>query len=537
MAATLARARDNFRYYINCMIAGVDGDSVHPHEFQDLIDDSLARCAKAGKHCVIVAPPEHAKTTRVIRWAIWMRAHNPRLRIGLTSGDQGRAEKSLTAIRKIILSDFNRAIFPAMMPDQSRSQARGEWNKTRLYLDGDTTDPSFEVYPFEGQVQGARIDILIADDVVGSTCKTSEADRLRVHGVIHGTWLNRLTAGGIAVILNNVWHREDPIHKMAESPSFHTLWIGYNGQDSLYWRVNAPVKGWKHGDGGEMELWREVWPEHRLLAKYEADRFYYKQIFGGKAMLAEECVFPPHAEWKRYWPEDILRVETQMLLYAHLDPAGGKYVKKGDYACVCVIGIDINRIMYLLDVLCWRGDALEQAAVLWELHERFRTEGVRGITRATVEVLPKDERWIWPLLETMNAKEQAIGNGLDIGMSSSREPKHARIHTLLREIRQGFLRFPHDWEARMLKSPHVRNLTNQLEDFPLGDHDDGPDALERAVRLAESEGPMVLGKMGEEEKMRAILVQGRELDKSNVIGRRGMDGNWKPRVEDRGLRL
>jgi hypothetical protein len=27
-------------------------------------------------------------------------------------------------------------------------------------------------------------------------------------------------------------------------------------------------------------------------------------------------------------------------------------------------------------------------------------------------------------------------------------------------------------------------LVNQLRDFPLGDHDDGPDALEMAVRLA-----------------------------------------------------
>jgi hypothetical protein len=33
-------------------------------------------------------------------------------------------------------------------------------------------------------------------------------------------------------------------------------------------------------------------------------------------------------------------------------------------------------------------------------------------------------------------------------------------------------------------SPGARRLVEQLRDFPNGDHDDGPDALEMAIRLA-----------------------------------------------------
>ena len=33
-------------------------------------------------------------------------------------------------------------------------------------------------------------------------------------------------------------------------------------------------------------------------------------------------------------------------------------------------------------------------------------------------------------------------------------------------------------------TPDTRLLVEQLKQFPLGDHDDGPDALEMAVRLA-----------------------------------------------------
>jgi hypothetical protein len=33
-------------------------------------------------------------------------------------------------------------------------------------------------------------------------------------------------------------------------------------------------------------------------------------------------------------------------------------------------------------------------------------------------------------------------------------------------------------------SPSTRLLVEQLKEFPAGDHDDGPDALEMAIRLA-----------------------------------------------------
>ncbi len=32
--------------------------------------------------------------------------------------------------------------------------------------------------------------------------------------------------------------------------------------------------------------------------------------------------------------------------------------------------------------------------------------------------------------------------------------------------------------------PSTRLLVHQLQEFPIGDHDDGPDALEMAIRMA-----------------------------------------------------
>jgi predicted phage terminase large subunit-like protein len=55
--------------------------------------------------------------------------------------------------------------------------------------------------------------------------------------------------------------------------------------------------------------------------------------------------------------------------------------------------------------------------------------------------------------------------------------KQVRIRRLTQYLGQKQIRFK-------ANSPGARLLVNQLREFPLGDHDDGPDALEMAIRLA-----------------------------------------------------
>ena len=59
----------------------------------------------------------------------------------------------------------------------------------------------------------------------------------------------------------------------------------------------------------------------------------------------------------------------------------------------------------------------------------------------------------------------------------NRVNKMVRIRRLTPLLSQRQIRFKGD-------SPGARLLVEQLRDFPNGDHDDGPDALEMAVRLA-----------------------------------------------------
>jgi predicted phage terminase large subunit-like protein len=59
----------------------------------------------------------------------------------------------------------------------------------------------------------------------------------------------------------------------------------------------------------------------------------------------------------------------------------------------------------------------------------------------------------------------------------NRVNKQVRIRRLGPYLSTHRLRFKSD-------SPSTRLLVQQLQEFPVGDHDDGPDAAEMAIRLA-----------------------------------------------------
>ena len=84
----------------------------------------------------------------------------------------------------------------------------------------------------------------------------------------------------------------------------------------------------------------------------------------------------------------------------------------------------------------------------------------------------------WFLKERLAAESAAQGIYLPITEVRAASDKVLRIQTLQPDIRNGYLRFCRD----------QTELLRQLEQFPLGRHDDGPDALEGAVRLCK-QGP------------------------------------------------
>lgn len=527
LRAACALAKDDHRAYVRLMIAAVDVDAFCYHPFQDLISDSFVLCMKEQKICNIVAPPEHTKSTQLRHLLSYIKAKNPRARICLTAADTDLSQRTLTGIRKTILSPINQAMFPNMLPDRSRSQERGQWTQNTLYMHGDVAAPSFEIAPFWGEFLGARVDLFVFDDIATQEGETSSSMRDRIDARCHGTFLNRLTDGGVGFFLNNTWHREDTPHRLANSTAAHTLWIGYSGTDEIYWWVKNPVKGWPHGSSGTFPLWHEVWPKERLEKKYAANPHAYRKLFGGKALTREEMKFPPVEEWKTWNWDDLRREYARGAnLYAFTDIASGRTLQRNDYAACCVVMVDQNKRLYWLDVWCARAGPDAQAKVSWHLHEKWAgLLGGSGIYMSYLEfptnmaVGNKDDSWGSRMMTAIEKELRESGGALwDMNWMVVYQPsnvsKWPRIEEMAPKFVSGQILVPPDILALQASDPSWRVACTQIEEFPpkgIGDHDDAPDALSGAVKAARQLGPGLSAQRAEyQERMleskREIMV-------------------------------
>ena len=148
-----------------------------------------------------------------------------------------------------------------------------------------------------------------------------------------------------------------------------------------------------------------------------------------------------------------------------LDPSKGKDADHGDYSAYIKLGITQSMVMYV-EADLQRRPTPQIVAEGVEMVKQFRPDGFAIETNQYQELLCVDfkreaeqRRLLLPLY--------AIDNTVN---------KQVRIRRLGPYLAQRRFRFKS-------RSPGTALLVQQMRDFPVGDHDDGPDALEMALRL------------------------------------------------------
>ena len=112
---------------------------------------------------VLTGHIESGKTQSIsIGYALWRLGNNPNLRICIVSATEKQAKKILESIRGYIERSADmRAVFPKLEKGE-------EWTETAITVKRDTVirDPSVQCIGYGGTILGARIDLLIVDDLV-----------------------------------------------------------------------------------------------------------------------------------------------------------------------------------------------------------------------------------------------------------------------------------------------------------------------------------------------------------------------------------
>lgn len=188
------------------------------------------------------------------------------------------------------------------------------------------------------------------------------------------------------------------------------------------------------------------------------------QELGGEFVSVEGAEWPaeyfPDSIWFDDWPEGVyLRV-------AALDPSKGRDAKSGDYAAFALLGVDGHGDLWV-EAHLHRGMSSEALAdQVVEIQRVFQPQ-------AFVVEVNQFQQLLCVLIRLASAQQQILVPTVEIDN---------RVNKIVRVRRLGpYLGLK---RVRFRNTPGTRLLVDQMREFPEGQHDDGPDALEMAVRVA-----------------------------------------------------
>lgn len=230
---------------------------------------------------------------------------------------------------------------------------------------------------------------------------------------------------------------------------------------------------------GTKVLWRQKLSYYDLMCMLvsEGEHAFWQEM-QNQPQDPASCLFP--REWLQFYDKEGMDFSRGFRFYGYCDPSLGKTVESDFSAIVTLAREDSTGLLYVLDADLARR---HPDAIIRDVLDKARwLERAYGGKYTAFGA--ETNQFQWFLKERLAAESAAQGVYLPIMEVRAASDKVLRIQSLQPDIRNGYLRFCRD----------QTELLRQLEQFPLGRHDDGPDALEGAVRLCK-QGPR-LGTLG-----------------------------------------
>jgi len=303
-----------------------------------------------------------------------------------------------------------------------------------------------------GGINGEGAGLLIVDDLIkNSKNAQSESFRDDCWDWFRSTAWTRLSPGGVCVAIGTPWHRDDHLARIKRE----------FGDDVL--EISFPAIAEKDDDMGRepgRALWPDRWDENYLEKQRDIEGpYFWNALYQLRPTIHED------AEWGEeyfegiyadHWPErfDISTVSV--------DPSASG---KGDYTGIVFAGLS-GGIIYVDSNLVKRPAsevvpaAFRMAVRNWSYDVVFEASGFQSLLK------PEYDRY------QRNNGKMPIPASMIEHHGINKEIRIRRLGGYLASKRIKIKR----------ESSHNELLIQQMKEFPLSDHDDGPDALEMAIR-------------------------------------------------------
>ena len=332
-----------------------------------------------------------------------------------------------------------------------------------------------------------RPTLIVCDDLQNDGHTRSVVQRENSRNWFHGMLMKAGTARTNVVNLATALHRDALAMELTRTPG----WTSHIFKAIVRWPDNASLwQQWEtiytelansqcqsaarkfyeehHEamDAGAVLLWPEEEDLYTLMCmRSEGGRTAFEREKQNSPINPDLCEWPEsyfdETIWFDAWPAQLI-VKTLAL-----DPSKGCDSRRGDFSALVALGVDRHGVLYV------------EADLARRPTPQMVADGTAWFRRFEPDVFGVEANQFQDLLVgefEAEFRRQAILAARPSPIENH-TPKQVRIRRLGPYLSSRRLRFK-------TGSPGTQLLVEQLQEFPIGDHDDGPDALEMAIRLA-----------------------------------------------------
>lgn len=309
---------------------------------------------------------------------------------------------------------------------------------------------------------GKGLRLFVLDDLVKDDEEAQSESLMDKHwDWFKSTARSRLTPTGVVVVMATRWTKRDITGRIL---------AGDLGHEWPFEHVNLPAIAEENDQLGR-QPGEALWPEGgwtaKVLSTYRdgdgsAD-YWWQALYQQRPTQHERAEWPDRyfeGIWAEEWPH------TFELSAIFVDPSKG--TEKGDYSAIVFAGLYNGKIYIDSDIR--RRPCPEIIADTYRLATDYWPDDVAFETNGFQELLAGD-------YDDLIEEHGALAMGASM-VDHYGVPKIVRIRRIGSYLRRGKIKLRKG-------SRHNDLLLSQAKAFPMGDHDDGPDALEGVIRRLE----------------------------------------------------
>ncbi len=408
-----------------------------------LADPSMPRIV------VIQCPPQHGKSQYFSRWAAaWYLGTRPDNRLILASYNSSFARDWGRGVRDVLFEHGERYFGIRLRRDNKSASA---WSIEGRIGGMQTSGPG-------SGTTGKPADLFIIDDPLKDAVEAqSEHKRQAVWDWYESVVDTRLQPGGVVVVIATRWHNEDLSGRLLAKTKVGGLPVSL---------LNLPALA-EEGDAIGRREGEALWPSRFGRSFLEQKRegktpYWWNALYQQRPTQHEGAEWPDHYFDKiltQYWPEQF-EIEV-----AYLDPSKGKS-DKSDFSAFVSVGRSGNTL--------WVDANIKRRPVPVIVRDGFSFVSSKRIYAFGVEANAFQDL-LQPLFEHYARDIGAMP--LPIIPITNTINKEVRIQRIGEYLQRGMIRIRDNEGGRL--------LLRQLKEFPIGDFDDGPDALIGGIKMLE----------------------------------------------------